>query len=169
MLASVAGIGLAWAGTSSVVGVPCSFSDFKSGPKPVRTASGLIIQTLAAGTGASPTDDDIALVGYRGALRNGAVFDQQARAPLPVKGMIPGFTEALKMMHIGGRYRFCIPSQLGYGAKSPAPAIPANSPLIFDVQLQDFKSEAEVRAIQAQMQQMQAQGQLPPGGTPQPR
>ena len=84
---------------------------------------------------------------------------------MPLKGVIPGFAEAMKLMQVGGHYRFCIPSNLAYGPKAAGP-IPANSPLIFDVQLQDFRSEAEVRAMQQQMQQMQAQGRLPQGAQP---
>ncbi len=153
--------GLAWAGTSTSTGPGmCSRADFK-GPAPVTTASGVIFQTLTAGKGAKPTDTDVVLVDYKGMLRNKTVFDQNQRTPLPVANMIPGFTEALKMMQSGGKYRFCIPSQLGYAEKSPSPTIPANSALIFEVSLLDFRSQAEIQAMQ---QQMQMQGLAPPQG-----
>ena len=81
--------------------------------------------------------------------------------------MIPGFTEALKLMQVGGKYRFCIPSALAYGPTGQGPF--ANAVLFFDVTLLDFRSQTEIQAIQQQMQQMQAQGQLPPGaGAPPP-
>jgi FKBP-type peptidyl-prolyl cis-trans isomerase FkpA len=156
---AVAG-GLAWAGTSAPAPGMCSRSDFK-GPAPVTTASGVIFQTLTAGKGPKPTDSDIALVDYKGTLRNKTVFDQNQRTPLPVAGMIPGFTEALKLMQAGGKYRFCIPAKLAYAEKSPSAAIPANSPLMFDVTLLDFRSQAEVQMMQQQMQQ---QGMAPPSG-----
>jgi FKBP-type peptidyl-prolyl cis-trans isomerase FkpA len=150
--------GLAWAGTPQSAPGLCSRSDFK-GAAPVTTASGVIFQTLKAGRGPKPTDSDIALVDYKGSLRNKTVFDQNQRTPLPVAGMIPGFTEALKLMQAGGKYRFCIPANLAYADKSPTAAIPANSPLMFDVTLLDFRSQAEVQMMQQQMQQ---QGMVPP-------
>ena len=158
---------MAWAGTADVTGTGCNVRDFK-GPKPVVTASGLMFQTLKAGTGANPTDEDVTLVDYKGTLRGGKQFDANQRTPFPVTGVIPGFTEALKMMQSGGSYKICIPSALGYGAQANE-RIPANSVLFFDVSLLDFRSQAEIQAMQQQMQQMQAQGQLPPGaGTPSP-
>ena len=159
--ACVAAGGLAWAGTNKISGAVCSARDFK-GTKPVVTASGLMVQTVKAGTGGSPTDTDVTLVDYKGTLRGGKVFDQNQRTPLPVEGMIPGFTEALKMMQTGGRYKICIPPKIGYGAQASGP-IPANSVLFFDISLLDFRSQAEIQAMQQQMQQMQAQGKLPPG------
>jgi FKBP-type peptidyl-prolyl cis-trans isomerase FkpA len=162
--ACVVSLGLAWAGTQTVAGNACSVRDFK-GAKPVTTASGLMFQTIKPGTGNSPTDTDVTLVSYKGSLRDGKVFDENPRAPLPVAGMIPGFTEALKLMKTGGEYRFCIPPAIGYGDKMTGP-IPANSTLFFDVTLLDFRSQAEIEAMQQQMQQMQQQGKLPPGAMP---
>jgi FKBP-type peptidyl-prolyl cis-trans isomerase FkpA len=163
--ACVAALGLAWAGTNTIVNTACSVRDFK-GKKPVTTPTGLMIQTKKAGAGPNPTDADITLVDYKGTLRDGKVFDQNQRTPLPVAGMIPGFTEALKLMQAGGEYRICIPSTLGYGAKESGP-IPANSMLFFDVSLLDFRSQQEIQAMQQQMQQLQQQGGGQPGGAPQ--
>ena len=102
------------------------------------------------------------LVGYKGTLRDGAVFDENPQASFPVAGVVPGFSEGLKLMARGGKYRLWIPPALGYGANSPGEAIPPNSLLIFDVDLLDFRSMAE---IQAEMERMQAQGAMP-GGMP---
>jgi FKBP-type peptidyl-prolyl cis-trans isomerase FkpA len=52
---------------------------------------------------------------------------------------------------------------LGYGAQGAGEAVPPNSLLVFDVDMIDFKNQAE---LQAQMQAMQAQGQLPGVGAP---
>jgi FKBP-type peptidyl-prolyl cis-trans isomerase FkpA len=151
--------GLAWAGTPKAAPGMCSRGDFK-GPAPVTTPSGVIFQTLVPGTGAKPTDADVVLIDYKGTLRNKTVFDQNQRTPMQVTGVIPGFSEALKLMQSGGKYRFCIPSKEGYGAKAQGP-IPANSALIFDVSLLDFRSQAEIQAMQQQLQ-MQQQGMAPP-------
>jgi FKBP-type peptidyl-prolyl cis-trans isomerase FkpA len=164
--ACVAAGAMAWAGTATVSGAGCSARDFK-GAKPVTTASGLMFQTVKVGAGNKPSDTDVALVDYKGTLKDGKQFDANERAPLPVAGMIPGFTEALKLMQVGGKYRFCIPPALGYGAAGQGP-IPANAVLFFDVTLLDFRSQAEIQAMQQQMQQMQAQGKLPPGVEPGP-
>lgn len=109
---------------------------------------------VSEGKGASPTDADIALVKYRGTLADGTVFDEAEVAPMPVAGVVPGFSDALKRMRKGGSYKVVIPPALGYGADANGP-IPANSTLHFDVQLLDFKSRAEVEAAQRQMQMMQ--------------
>lgn len=116
---------------------------------------------VKAGSGPSPTASDIVLVKYEGRLEDGTVFDANAQAPMQVSGVVPGFSQALKRMQKGGKYKIVIPPKLGYGAMAQGP-IPANSTLTFDVELLDFRSEAEVRAMQQMMQQMQGG----PGGPP---
>lgn len=161
--AVVAAAGIAWAGTQSASAGTCGASAFAKGAKPVTLPSGLAIHTVKPGAGNKPTDTDVVLVNYKGALTDGTVFDEGQRVPFPVAGMIDGFTEGLKQMQTGGAYRLCIPSAIGYGAQSPSPKIPANSTLIFDVDLIDFRSQAEIQAMQMQMQQ---QGMAPPGAPP---
>ena len=53
--------------------------------------------------------------------------------------MIPGWVEALQLMHVGEKIKLYIPSELAYGAQSPSPAIPANSVLVFDMELLGIK------------------------------
>ncbi len=132
--------------------------------KVVETASGLQYKVLKAGTGAAkPTDDDIVLVNYEGKLTDGTTFDaSQQPTPMAVKGVVPGFSEGLKLMNKGAKYRFWIPPALGYGDKAAGP-IPANSVLVFDLELLDWKSEAEIRQMQMMQQMMQQQGA---GGAP---
>jgi len=158
--------GLAFAGTSKPAAGLCSARAFAKGARPVATPSGLMVQTVKPGTGPMPTDTDVVLVNYKGMLLNGTIFDQAERAPFPVAGMIPGFTEALKLMQAGGQYTVCIPANLGYGAASPSPKIPANSALKFEVALLDFRSQAEIQAMQQQMQQQQMQAGGAAGGLP---
>jgi FKBP-type peptidyl-prolyl cis-trans isomerase FkpA len=118
-----------------------------------QTASGLQYKVLTPGNGPKPTDDDVALVNYVGSLTDGTVFDQSPQPmPLPVAEMVPGFTEALKLMPKGAKYRFWIPPALGYGDQASGP-IPAHSVLVFNVELLDWKSTAEFQMMQQQMQQ----------------
>jgi len=154
--ATLAGVGLAYAGTTQFG----------------TTASGLKYQVLEKGTGPSPTSDDFALVGYKGTLENGTVFDQNPKTPMEIANVVPGFSEALTMMHKGGHMRVWIPAKLAYGSSPPPGSnIPANAPLQFDIHLLEFKTKAEVMQMQQQMQmqQMMQQGQAgsgTPEGTP---
>jgi FKBP-type peptidyl-prolyl cis-trans isomerase FkpA len=143
-LAIVAAALLAWAGDTGVT----------------ATRSGLRYKVLAPGKpGPHPTDTDVTLVNYTGKLTDGTVFDKsQQPTPMPVAGVVPGFSEALK-------YRFWLPPALGYGDKANGP-IPANSTLVFDVELIDFLPEAEIRRMQAQQQMQQQMMGAGPGGMP---
>ena len=151
LIALVAGVVLARAGDTGIVTTP----------------SGLRYQVLKAGDvkGAHPTNDDVSLVNYEGRLVDGTVFDKsQQPTPLPVAGVVPGFSEGLKLMHKGAKYRFWIKPELGYGERAAGP-IPPNSTLVFDVELQDFIPEATLRQLQMQ-QSMMGGGPGAPGGMP---
>jgi FKBP-type peptidyl-prolyl cis-trans isomerase FkpA len=65
------------------------------------------------------------------------------RSPLPVDGVIDGFSEGLQLTAKTGVVRLCIPAAIGYGARASGP-IPANSDLVFQVELVDFKTAAEI-------------------------
>lgn len=141
-----------------------SFLAHNAGKKGVvQTASGLQYQVLKPGSGTSPTDEDVALVNYQGKLLDGTVFDQsQQPTPFPVTGVIPGVTEALKVMQKGGRYRVWVKPALGYGDKSP-PGIPPRSTLVFDFELLGFIPMTTFQQIQAQQQMLQQSGGVPRG------
>lgn len=166
LVLAVAGA-LAWAGTQNAVETGASNEQFlaNNGEEDgvTTTATGLQIKTLKPGEGPSPTATDTALVNYKGTTRDGNVFDQNEQTPMPVGGVVPGFSEALQLMQKGGEYRIWIPSELGYGEQSPGPELPANSVLIFDVTLLDFISAEQMQALQQQMQQ---QGGIPGGPPP---
>ena len=146
--ALIAGVALAQAGSTGIQATP----------------TGLRYKVMKPGTGPHPTDADVALVRYEGRLMNGTVFDKSEQpTALPVARMIPGFTEGLKLMSKGAKYRFWIKPELAYGAEDKGP-IPANSTLQFDVELVDFMSEEQIRAMQQMM--MQQQGGMPNGAVP---
>lgn len=124
----------------------------------VTTPSGLQYKVLQPGPSGSPrpTETDIALVNYQGSLSNGTVFDRSRQpTPFPVAAgaTVPGFSEGLKLMPKGSKYRFWMPPALGYGAQGQGP-IPADSTLVFDIEMLDFLPEQTVRALQQQQQMM---------------
>lgn len=144
-------------------------------PHAKRLAGGVTIETLEAGKGASPTTSDIALINYKGMLADGKVFDQGQSVPMPVTGVVPGFSTGLQAMQAGGKYRLRIPADQAYGAEEKRNqqtgevVIPANSDLVFDVDLLEFRSQEEVlRMMQQQqmMQQLQGGAGGAPGGPP---
>jgi len=177
IVVAVAGaVALAWVGTEKVVTERADNATFLARNKTqagvTETASGLQIQTITEGTGASPTDSDVALVNYKGTLRNGETFDaSQQPTPLPVAvpNIIPGFSEGLKLMKKGGKYRIWIKPELGYGKEAKTDrtgreVLPADSLLIFEVELLEFLP----LSVYQQMMQQQMGGGMPGGAPPPP-
>ena len=134
-----------------------------------KTASGLGTMQLKAGQGAKPVKGDYVLVSYIGfRASNGAVFDQGVGAAFPVEGVIPGFSEGLQQMNKGSIARLCVPAALGYGDKGTGP-IPPKSDLVFQVELIDFKSEAEIEALRKQRDAQGASAGAPTEQAPAPK
>jgi FKBP-type peptidyl-prolyl cis-trans isomerase len=115
----------------------------ENGKRPgiITTASGLQYEVLTEGTGEYPGPDDIVKVHYRGALIDGIVFDSTYErgepAEFPLEGVIPGWSEGIRLMKTGGKSRFYIPSKLAYGVQGAGSAIPPNAVIIFEVELLD--------------------------------
>ncbi len=139
---------------------------------------GVDVDVVKVGAGASPTEEDVVTINYKGTLPDGKVFDEAQGAKLPMQGIIPGFVEALKQMQPGGKYKVVIPSELAYG-KEGAPGIAPNTDLNFDIDLVKVQTrasaEAEMQAEQMKaMQAAAAEGDkggksgkgAPPGGMP---
>jgi FKBP-type peptidyl-prolyl cis-trans isomerase FkpA len=103
------------------------------------TGSGLQYEVITEGGGAKPDISDTVRVHYEGTLTDGTVFDSSYSRGEPVEfslmGVIPGWTEGIQLMNVGSKYRFYIPSDLGYGPDGAPPQIPPYSALIFDVEL----------------------------------
>jgi len=110
------------------------------------TKSGLQYQVLKEGTGAIPKASDTVKVNYRGTLIDGKEFDSSYKrgepVVFPVKGVIPGWTEALQLMKVGGKYKLVVPSELGYGARGAGQDIGPNTTLVFEVELLGIEKTA---------------------------
>lgn len=106
----------------------------------VTTESGLQYEILTPGgeekyDATKHGDAPTAEVMYKGTLVDGTVFDQ-SKQPIKfnIRQVIPGFTEALKLMPVGAKWRVTIPANLAYGTNGPG-SIGPNSTLIFEMEL----------------------------------
>lgn len=107
--------------------------------------TGLQMKVIEQGTGPSPTDASVVVVHYKGTLPDGTEFDSSYKSNKPAEfkpsDVIKGWQEGLKKMKKGGKYQLVIPPELAYGS-TPRPGIPANSALVFEVELLDVKPAA---------------------------
>ena len=104
--------------------------------------SKLVTKDLITGTGATATAGKTVTVNYVGVLyKGGKQFDsswqrnQPFTTALSQGSVIPGWVQGINGMKVGGRRELIIPPSLGYGAKGSPPTIPANSTLVFVVDL----------------------------------
>jgi FKBP-type peptidyl-prolyl cis-trans isomerase len=78
-------------------------------------------------------------VNYTGTLIDGTVFDSSVErgqpASFPVNRVIPGWSEALKLMKPGAKWKVFIPSELAYGERGAGGKIKPNAVLIFEIEL----------------------------------
>lgn len=102
------------------------------------TESGLQYEVIKMGKGKKPAATDRVKVHYHGTLIDGTVFDSSVERGEPasfgLNQVISGWTEGLQLMPVGSKFRFYIPSELGYGERQ-AGSIPPYSVLIFEVEL----------------------------------
>ena len=103
------------------------------------TASGLQYEVITEGTGVQPKTSDKVKVHYKGTLIDGTEFDSSYARGQPVEfplgNVIPGWTEGLQLMKVGGKSKLYIPSQLAYGERGAGAKIGPNETLIFEVEL----------------------------------
>ena len=103
--------------------------------------SGVQVEILSDGYGRLPQISDTVIIDYMGWLTNGELFDSSYKrgkpATFPVAGVVPGFSEGLQNIRMGGKARVYIPSYLGYGKKGSGPLVPPDSTLIFEIEVLD--------------------------------
>lgn len=128
--------------------------------KAQSTPSGLYYVITKEGTGERPEKHDTVYTNYVGKLPNGSLFDTNVeeaakkggkyQGPNPKKyqpfkfilgrrHVIRGWDEGLALLKKGSKAILIVPSTLGYGPRAMGKDIPANSTLVFDVELTDFK------------------------------
>lgn len=111
----------------------------KAKPGVQTTASGLQYKVITEGTGELPKDTDTVMVNYRGTLIDGKEFDSSMKrgepAKFPVSGLIPGVSEALKLMKVGSKWEIYVPADLAYGDQQAGPDIGPGSTLLFELEM----------------------------------
>ncbi len=105
--------------------------------------SGLQYKVIKPGEGKSPQATSSVTVHYRGTLIDGTEFDSSYERGRPatfqLKKVIKGWREGLQLMKEGAQWELYIPPDLAYGKRSPGNRIPANSALVFKVELLSVK------------------------------
>lgn len=117
----------------------------KAKPGVTTTESGLqyqVVRAVAADI-PRPAATDRVLVHYEGKLIDGTVFDSsyERGEPIafPLNQVIAGWTEGLQLMKPGEEYMLFVPAEIGYGPQAQGDQIPANSTLVFRVELLGFQ------------------------------
>ncbi len=104
-----------------------------------KTASGIVIQEIKAGTGEQPKATDKVKVHYTGSLIDGTVFDSSVQrgqpATFPLNGVVKCWTEGLQQIKVGGKAKLICPSDLAYGDQGRPPQIKPGATLVFEVEL----------------------------------
>lgn len=148
----------------------------KNNIKATKTANGSYVEITQPGTGPNMDTTNVAKINYTGKLLNGGVFDSNTdpakpnHDPLivnltndPAAGIpvVPGMAESLKLFNKGAKGKMYLPSGQAYGAQARGADLPANSILVFDIDVLDVLTKAQGKAEMAAMQQkyMEAQKQ----------
>lgn len=137
-------------------------------PGVVTTASGLQYKVITEGKGkkydeATDGKSAVCSVVYEGRLLDGTIFDKtETPIEMPIDRVVPGFSEALKLMSVGSEWEVVIPSNLAYGEQGPG-IIGNNSTLIFKLKLTDIKPARgtqgnPIELTPEMLQQLQEQG-----------
>ncbi|MBN8702960.1 MAG: FKBP-type peptidyl-prolyl cis-trans isomerase [Bacteroidetes bacterium] len=125
-------------------------------PVLVSTASGLKYSIVQKGNGAQPQAGDLVNVHYVGRLTNDTIFDSSVERGQPfafklgVGQVIKGWDEIVALLHVGDKANVTIPPDLAYGS-NPVGTIPANSTLLFEVELLDMIPAPKPAAVTKSM------------------
>ena len=129
--------------SAPVTTTPAAPASASSAPR--TTSSGLIIETLATGSGPAAKSGDKVSVHYTGWLTNGTQFDSSRDRNEPFKfrlgagQVIPGWDEGVAGMQPGSKRRLTVPAHLAYGPRGAGGVIPPNAVLVFEVELLEIQ------------------------------
>ncbi|MBK3516422.1 FKBP-type peptidyl-prolyl cis-trans isomerase [Carboxylicivirga marina] len=105
----------------------------------LETATGLQYEIIKEAKGVKPNENSTVKVHQRAMLLGGKILDDTYKDATPLEfslnDTIEGYTEGLKMMSVGSRYKFYIPPELGWGKKGSGGRIGPYALTIFDVAL----------------------------------
>lgn len=106
-----------------------------------KLPSGVSVTMIKQGSGRTPTASNVVKVHYRGTLTNGTEFDSSygrgQPATFPLSQVIPCWTQGVQKIKVGGKAKLVCPANTAYGPRATG-KIPANSTLIFEVELLDI-------------------------------
>jgi FKBP-type peptidyl-prolyl cis-trans isomerase len=100
-----------------------------------KTQSGIAYKVVKEGTGANFVDDDMVNVAYVGKHIDGRTFDSSngKEVPFSMKGVVPGFSEVLKLMKPGSKVIAIIPGNMAYKDQGDGRKIGPNETLVFEI------------------------------------
>ena len=105
--------------------------------------SGVKVEHLKMGTGASPTAADTVVAHYGGTLPDGKEFDSSYKRgepiAFPLSRVIPCWTDGMQKIKIGGKAKLTCPPETAYGAEGVRGVIPPKATLTFEVELVGIK------------------------------
>lgn len=103
--------------------------------------SGVSVTIIKQGSGRMPNASNVVKVHYRGTLTNGTEFDSSygrgQPATFPLSQVIPCWTQGVQKIKVGGKAKLVCPANTAYGPRATG-KIPANSTLVFEVELLDI-------------------------------
>ena len=105
--------------------------------------TGIKIEHLKEGAGATPAASDTVVAHYRGTLPDGKEFDSSYKRgepiAFPLSRVIPCWTQGMQKIKVGGKARLTCPSETAYGTEGIRGVIPPNAVLVFEVELVSIK------------------------------
>jgi FKBP-type peptidyl-prolyl cis-trans isomerase len=127
------------------------FDRLKQNSDVIKLPDGLCYEIIKPGTGPYPKPEQTVNVLYTGRLINGTVFDSSSLGPLDIDldKVIRGWSEGVQKINRGGKIKLYIPPELAYGSETTS-GIPANSTLIFEIELLEIKDRQPVKIPSAQ-------------------